>query len=67
MNPLDNKIPDSEPITITNIYQDVKWYFPKLKNGHLLAVPLEDKPHPKCAYFVKEVNKVQDFELADVM
>lgn len=67
MNPLDNKIPDSEPITITNIYQDVKWFFPKLKHGHLLAVPLEDKPVPKCAYFVKELNKVQEFELADLM
>lgn len=67
MNPLSNKIPDSLPITITNVYQDVKWYFPKLKNGHLLAVPIENKPAPRCVYFVKELNKVQDFDLGDLL
>ena len=67
MNPLSHKIPDSEEISITNIYQDVKWYFPKLKNGHLLSIPLEDKPNPKCALFVKEANKVKDFQIADLI
>lgn len=67
MNPLSNRIPDSLPISITNIFQDVKWYFPKLKNGHLLAVPIEDTEKPRCAYFVKELNKVQDFELGDLL
>lgn len=67
MNPLSNKIPDSYEISITNIYQDVKWYFPKLKNGHLLAIPLEDKPKPRCAYFVKEFNKVADIDIGDLV
>ena len=35
----------------------MKWYFPKLKNGHMLAVPLEDGPNPKCAYFVKDISR----------
>jgi len=45
------------PIEITNIYQDVKWYFPKMKNGQLLTVPLGDDPNPPCAYFVKEISR----------
>jgi hypothetical protein len=45
------------PIEITNIYQDVKWYFPKMKNGQLLTVPLGDGVNPPCAYFVKEVSR----------
>ena len=67
MNPMSNRIPDSLDITITNIYQDVKWFFPKLKHGHLLAVPLEDKKTPKCVFFVKELNKVQDFQIGDLI
>ncbi len=67
MNPMSNRIPDSLDVTITNIYQDVKWFFPKLKHGHLLAVPLEDKKSPKCVFFVKEVNKVQDFDIGDLI
>jgi len=44
-------------IEIVNIYQDVKWYFPKMKNGQLLTVPLHDGVNPPCAYFVKEVSR----------
>lgn len=67
MNPLLSTSLSGEEINITNIYQDVKWYFPKLKNGHMLAIPLENKPKPKCAYFVKEINKICDLELGDLM
>lgn len=67
MNPLTARLPQSEQIQITNIYQDVKWFFPKLKNGHLLSVPLENGPNPKCAFFVKDANKVKDIEVADLI
>jgi len=66
-NPMRNSSLDSDEISITNIFQDVKWFFPKLKNGHLLAVPLEQGESPRCAYFVKEANKISDFELGDLM
>ena len=65
--PLSTKIPDCYDITITNIYQDVKWFFPKLKHGHMLAVPLESKDKPRCAYFVKEQNKICNIEVGDLM
>ena len=58
LNPLGRKLIECEEVKITNIYQDVKWYFPKLKNGHMLVAPLENKPNPKCAFFVKEANKI---------
>lgn len=66
-NPMKNTIPEPAEIQITNIYQDVKWYFPKLKNGHILVVPLEQKEFPKCAMFVKEINKVHDIDFTDLL
>lgn len=59
-NPLSGFVPAFEEVEIVNIYQDSKWYFPKLKYGHILAVPLTDKEKPVCAYFVKETNKIPD-------
>jgi len=44
-------------IEIINFYNDVKWYFPKMKNGQLLAVPTRDGDNPDCAYFVKEISR----------
>ena len=67
MNPMTTSIPSSYDISITNVYQDVKWFFPKLKNGHMISVPLEDGPNPKCAFFVKEANKVKDIQIADLV
>jgi hypothetical protein len=67
MNPLLTKSISSDEISIVNIYQDVKWYFPKLKNGHVLAVPIESGPKPRCVYFVKEANKVHDIDIGDLI
>ena len=53
-------LPSFETVEIINIYQEVKWYFPKLKFGHILCSPIENKDDPACAYFVKETNKIPD-------
>jgi hypothetical protein len=43
---------------VVDIYQDVKWYFPKLKPGQLLAIPLETTgAKPLCVYFVKDISR----------
>jgi hypothetical protein len=57
-NPLGSFRPEFFPVEVIDIYQDVKWYFPKLKPGQLLAVPLnhEDKK-PLCVYFVKDISR----------
>ena len=56
-NPLTSFKFDFGDIKITNFYSDVKWYFPKVKNGQLLAVPLDDSPEPLCAYFIKDISR----------
>jgi len=59
-NPLEHMVPLSYEVTISNIYADVKWYFPKLKNGNVLTMPLQVGITPPCSLFVKEGNKVPD-------
>lgn len=56
-NPLSSFSPSFLPIEIVDIYNDVTWYAPRLKNGQFLCVPLEDGLKPKCVYFVKEVSR----------
>ena len=56
-NPLSSYKFDFGDIKITNFYTDVKWYFPKMKNGHLLSVPVTDGDDPLCAFFVKDISR----------
>ena len=63
-NPLSSFMLDFLPIEIVDIYHDVTWYAPRLRNGQFLCVPLEDGPNPKCAYFVKEISR--NCEIVDV-
>lgn len=56
-NPLSSFRIEFKPIEIVNFYNDVKWYFPKMKNGQLLAVPVNNKPKALCTYFVKEISR----------
>jgi len=63
-NPRSDFKPEFRPVEIVDVYQDVRWYFPKLKPGQLLAVPLESGSKPKCAYFVEEISRAS--EVVDV-
>jgi len=56
-NPLSSFRVEFKKIQIVNFYNDVKWYFPKMKNGHLLSVPTRMGDKPPCAYFVKEISR----------
>ena len=67
MNPLRNGSLQQHDVLITNIFQNVKWYVPRLKNGHMLAVPIEDGEKPQCVYFVKEHNKLADIEIGELI
>jgi len=44
-------------IEIVNVYNDVKWYFPKMKNNQLLSVPLHEGEKPMCAFFCKDISR----------
>lgn len=59
-NPIEGYMPHFLDIEIQNIFPNVSWSVPKLKNGHLLAVPLSNKPEPLCAFFVKDTNKLPE-------
>jgi hypothetical protein len=59
-NPISSFRPEFKPIEIINVFQDVRWFTPKLKYGHILAVPLDSSDKPMCAYFVKETNKLPE-------
>ena len=56
-NPLSSFRTEFADIKVTNFYNDVKWYFPKMRNGQLLAMPLEDGDSPSCAYFIKDISR----------
>lgn len=56
-NPLTSFRPSFLDIEIVDVYNEVTWYAPKLKNGQMLAVPLDDRPDPQCIYFVKDISR----------
>jgi hypothetical protein len=56
-NPLSSFRPSFPDIEIIDVYHEVTWYAPKLKNGQMLAVPLTDGDHPECIYFVKDISR----------
>ena len=56
-NPLKSFKCDFGTLRVGNFYNDVKWYFPKMKNGQLLSVPITDGHNPLCAFFVKDISR----------
>ena len=66
-NPLTSFRPSFPDIEILDVYHEVTWYAPKLKNGQMLAVPLNDDDQPDCVYFVKDISsncEVVNYSLA---
>lgn len=56
-NSLSGYMASFEMIEILDVYSEVNWYAPKLKNGQFLAVPLDDGPKPMCVYFIKDISR----------
>mgnify|MGYP003335519635 FL=1 len=56
-NPLSSFRIEFKKIEIINFYSDVKWYFPKMRNGQLLATPTSYNEKPNCVYFVKDISR----------
>jgi hypothetical protein len=56
-NPLSSFRPSFLDVEILDVYQDLTWYAPKLKNGQMLCVPLGDDKEPECVYFVKDISR----------
>ena len=56
-NPLSSFRPSFPTIEILDVYHDVTWYAPKLRNGQMLAVPITSQNQPRCVYFVKDISR----------
>lgn len=56
-NPLSSFRPSFLDIEILDVYNEVVWYAPKLKNGQMLSVPLSNENSPDCVYFVKDISR----------
>ena len=56
-NPLSSFRPSFPDIEILDVYHEVSWYAPKLKNGQMLAVPITNGSKPDCVYFVKDISR----------
>jgi hypothetical protein len=56
-NPLTSYRPSFPDIEILDVYHEVTWYAPKLKNGQLLAVPMHEGSRPACIYVVKDISR----------
>jgi len=56
-NPLTSFRPSFLDVEILDVYQDVSWYAPKLKNGQMLCVPINEDKEPLCVYFVKDISR----------
>ena len=66
-NSLTSFVPTFLPIEILDIYPEVTWYAPRLKNGQFLSVPIDEGEKPRCVYFIKEVSRnceIVDYSLA---
>jgi hypothetical protein len=56
-NPLSSFRPSFPDIEILDVYHEVTWYAPKLRNGQMLSVPIENHSKPACVYFVKDISR----------
>lgn len=63
-NPITSFRPTYVEVEIVDIYQDIKWYFPKLKNNNLLAIPLTEGDNPDCIFIAKEISR--QCEIVDI-
>jgi len=56
-NSISGYMADFLPVEVIDVYNEVQWYNPKLKNGQYLAVPIDKGPKPRVVYFIKDVSR----------
>lgn len=52
--------PEFLPINLKTVYNEKKWFLPKLKTGHMLAIPLELDSDSLCVFFAKDLTKINE-------
>ena len=59
-NAITDSLPSYQEVRIINIYNEVEWFFPRMKSSQLLSVPTSSQAKPQCAFFIKEINRNTD-------
>jgi len=59
INP-DHVKPEFLPLNLKTVYNEKKWFLPKLKVGHMLSVPLELDSNSLCVFFGKDLTKINE-------
>ena len=60
MNPMTGFMPYFLDVDVINICSDIHWFAPKLRHGHILSVPIENKKNPLCVYLVSDNSKLPE-------
>lgn len=56
-NPVTSFRPEFGEVEMVNIYNNVQWYFPKLRNNQLLTFPLHTGSDSLCIFITPEISK----------
>lgn len=59
-NPISDYRHDFLPVEILTVYQNIKWFFPRLSANKLLTVPISKGDEPDCVYFASPTYKCHD-------
>ena len=60
INPISGFMPDFLDLEVVNIFPDMKWQVPKLRNGYFLALPISNEEKPLCVFITSPTVKVPD-------
>lgn len=67
-NPHTSWSPRYESTEIIDMYAEVKWFFPKIRHGCFLVVPLCPGKNPPCILLTRETNKIPEvMDVADLV
>lgn len=67
INPITSYIPKWMSIKAINMYPNIEWISPKLKNHHYLVYPLSEGSSPNCIIVCPETNKVNvSLDIGDI-
>jgi hypothetical protein len=59
-NPITDSMPTYQEVNVVNIYNEVEWFFPRVRSNHLLTTPITTDVNPPCCYFIKDINRNTD-------
>jgi len=65
-NPLTSFRVEYKPMQIVNVYNEVKWYFPHLKQNNLLAYPISNENESLCIFINNSKDISKQNEIIDL-